>query len=368
MTTFIDIHTITTLGAQNLNRGEEGAPKTTTFGGTERQLLSSQSLKKAMRDYVRENELANVSTRTRLYIEKIAKYVVANTGKNMEEAWDIASDYLVSTGYIGKAPAFEGTVEDADSDSAEKSAQVKLAIAAFTEQAMQGIAVKAFELSEKKEEGTKVAKAALQKELKEVLETGIGLDVALFGTMVANEKAFNVDAAAQIAYAIGTNPFRHDFDFFTAVDDLLEVSGSAMMGNVEFGTSNVYRFGTVSLEGLAKNLGVEPAQAVEYVEAFITAFVRSLPTGKQNSFAARVLPSFVNITIRNTQPLSLVSAFETAVPTAAEAIDALKNRRDVLEQMYDEVPLFSADLEEGGSLRETLDQMRTALLEVASHE
>lgn len=373
MTTYIDIHTITTLGANLLNRGQEGAPKTTTYGGVERQVLSSQSLKKAMRDWVRENDLADISTRTRLYIARIAQHIQAEAETlTLKEAWKIAGEYLVAAEYISKVPDAPVSDDDDGEVTEEAGEKVKLAIAAFSETALKQIGVDALRFKALKEASSKPPLkkdlSNLKKEFAQTLKEGIALDVALFGTMVANNKSYSVDAAAQVAYAISTNAFRREFDFYTAVDDLLEENGSAMMGDVEYGTSNVYRFATVSLEALAENLGVSPAEAVHHVETFILANIKALPTGKQNSFAARVLPSFVNVTVRDTQPISLVSAFETAVPTAAEAEQAFKAQRDTLESMYDEAPLLSIDFDESTTLPELIEQVRVTLTEVSASE
>lgn len=370
MTTYIDIHTITTLGANLLNRGQEGAPKTTTYGGVERQVLSSQSLKKAMRDWVKANDLADISTRTRLYIARIAENIQAEDETlSLKDAWKIAGDYLVAANYLSKAP--DAPVSDDDSDEVSENAgeKVKLAIAAFSEGAMKQIGKNALHLKALKDEGTKPpTKQNLKKEFAQTLKEGVALDVALFGTMVANDKSYSVDAAAQVAYAISTNAFRREFDFYAAVDDLLEENGSAMLGDVEYGTSNIYRYATVSLEALAANLGVTPQEAIQHVETFLLANIKALPTSKQNSFAARVLPSFVNVSVRTSQPLSFVSAFETAVSTAAEAQTAFKAQRDTFESMYDEVPLLSADLDGSTTLPELIEQVRTTLTEVSTNE
>jgi len=44
MTTFVQIHTLQTFPACNLNRGDDGRPKTLVYGGVERIRYSSQAL------------------------------------------------------------------------------------------------------------------------------------------------------------------------------------------------------------------------------------------------------------------------------------------------------------------------------------
>lgn len=50
MTTFVQIHTLQTFPACNLNRGDDGRPKTLVYGGVERIRYSSQALKFALRN------------------------------------------------------------------------------------------------------------------------------------------------------------------------------------------------------------------------------------------------------------------------------------------------------------------------------
>ena len=62
---FLDIHVIQTLPPSNINRDDTGSPKTAVYGGVRRARVSSQSWKKAMRDYFKENgNLSNVGVRS----------------------------------------------------------------------------------------------------------------------------------------------------------------------------------------------------------------------------------------------------------------------------------------------------------------
>ena len=67
---------------------------------------------------------------------------------------------------------------------------------------------------------------------------------------------------------------------------------------------------------LDRHLGA--GKAAEVVRSFGEAFIRSMPTGKQNTFANRTLPDAVYVTIREDQPVNLCGAFERAVPQSAE--------------------------------------------------
>ena len=102
--------------------------------------------------------------------------------------------------------------------------------------------------------------------------------------------------------------------FFTAMDDRSpeDTAGAGMIGTVEYLSATFYRYATLDIYHLCENLG-SAAATVHAIEAFCTAFVRSMPTGKQNTFANRTLPSAVVMQLRDTQPVSLVNAFERPV-------------------------------------------------------
>ena len=157
-----------------------------------------------------------------------------------------------------------------------------------------------------------------KKEVKKIFKSENSIDVALFGRMVADDADLNVDAACQVAHAISTHAAENEFDFFTAVDDdksraeEREDAGAGMMGTIEFSSATMYRYATVNLDLLHENLGDAEA-TLRALTSFIEAFVKTMPTGKQNTFANRTLPSMVAVQVRDDQPVSLVGAFERPV-------------------------------------------------------
>ena len=157
-------------------------------------------------------------------------------------------------------------------------------------------------------EDGKLDKAACQAALK-TLPT---VDLALFGRMVADDPCLNFDAAAQVAHAISTHAVENEYDYFTAVDDCApeDNAGAGHLGTVEFNSSTLYRYATVNVEDLRKMLGQKTPKAVR---AFVDAFIRSMPTGKQNTFANWTRPDAVYVTVRKDQPINLAGAFEKPV-------------------------------------------------------
>ena len=163
--------------------------------------------------------------------------------------------------------------------------------------------------------------------LQNALTASPAVDMALFGRMVASDPSLNYDAAAQVAHSISTHRVQNEYDYFTAVDDFApeDNAGAGHLGTVEYNSSTLYRYATVNVLELEKHLGKEDAALA--VKAFAQAFIRSMPTGKQNTFANRTLPDAVYIAVRGDQPVNLCGAFEQAVPPSANGyVETSKQR------------------------------------------
>ena len=104
------------------------------------------------------------------------------------------------------------------------------------------------------EDGKAVIQVA--KELKKLIsrkDKVYAADIALFGRMVADDKAMNVDASCQVAHSISTHPLDTEVDYFTAVDDLKETdddAGAAMIDQVELNGSCHYRYLNIDIASL----------------------------------------------------------------------------------------------------------------------
>jgi CRISPR system Cascade subunit CasC len=175
------------------------------------------------------------------------------------------------------------------------------------------------------------------------------VDIAMFGRMVADMTDINVDAACQVAHAISVHAVDNEFDYFTAVDDRKQdaaETGAGMIGYIEFNSSTLYRYATVDVDALHETLGSATATQAA-VKAFLAAFARSMPTGKQNTFAHRTLPDAIIVRMRDTQPINLVGAFETPIRETHEAgriklaADALAAHTVAVESAYGEQPVGS---------------------------
>ncbi len=312
---FLDIHVIQAVPPSNINRDDTGSPKTAQYGGVTRARVSSQSWKKAMRDYFNANGIyANVGIRSLDIIKYIAdKIQEKDSSKSDDEAIKLASETLEKAGVKSKdnrlkALFFMGSAQ------ADKLAQA----------AIDGIVDK--------------------KGLHVILKNNPAIDIALFGRMVADDPSLNEDASAQVAHAISTHAVQTEFDFFTATDDLApkDNAGAGMLGTIEYNSSTLYRYANVAAHELVKQLENNKEATKNALILFVESFVKSMPTGKINTFANQTLPSAVVVALRSDRPVNIIAAFEMPVKTNGgyieSSIDQLeKGLRDA--QMFVSTPL-----------------------------
>lgn len=294
---YVDIHVLQNVPPSCINRDDTGSPKTAKYGGAVRSRVSSQAWKHEMRKMFREllGE-EEVGVRTKKVTQMIADAVKEiDSGLEDEKVNKLVSDALKSAGI------------KTDKDG---SSPVLMFFSAAQARSLARLAIN----------GSKD-----KKEYQKALNAAPSIDMALFGRMVAADPSLNFDAAAQVAHAVSTHAVHNEYDYFTAVDDLNqdEESGAGHLGTVEFNSATLYRYATVNAAELQKNLGSRTADAVE---CFVEAFIKTMPTGKQNTFANRTLPDFVYITLRTDQPVNLVGAFEKPVSGADGYLEESERR------------------------------------------
>lgn len=311
---FVDIHVLQTVPPSCLNRDDTGSPKTAIYGGTTRSRVSSQSWKHAMRGLFKENmPKEDLAYRTKEVMQLIIRELES---RNYPEDTTVAAEALLTAaGMKLKKNAKTGLI-NRDALFFISNAQVR---------ALVDLLLSNSDFLEKS--SSKEYKAMAQLALKQ----NPGIDIALFGRMVAEEPSLNTDASSQVAHAISTHSVSTEFDFFTAVDDLApeDNAGAGHIGTVEFNSATLYRYATLAVHDLNNNLG---EVAKDAVTQFVQAFVYSMPTGKQNTFANRTLPDVVQISLREDQPVNFVGAFEKAVPISKEGYVQESARRLVAHE------------------------------------
>src|SRR5260370_22198483 len=78
----IELHILQSFPVSCLNRDDVGSPKTAVFGGVNRARLSSQSLKRAIREYAQDNlpHARFGGERTKLIVEPLAEALKRHGG------------------------------------------------------------------------------------------------------------------------------------------------------------------------------------------------------------------------------------------------------------------------------------------------
>lgn len=189
----------------------------------------------------------------------------------------------------------------------------------------------------------------------------LNIDVALFGRMITSNVFKDVDSAVQVAHSITTNKVVLETDYFVAMDDSgmkKDDVGADMIGITKFlGTACYYKFICLNVKQLWNNLigNDHPSRAItttsiiktesilnKTIKEFVKAAVVSIPSGKQNSFAALTFPSCVVMETHksNGRVISYANAFESPVnivegePISVTSEKRLKNHIDSMDRVY----------------------------------
>lgn len=315
MSTFIDIHVLQTVPSSNMNRDDTGRPKTAIFGGVPRARVSSQAWKRATRnDFGSHLSSDERGVRTRRIVEELVARI-----RKLDDTLDDAGAIVLAKSVMAAA-GIKFKAARSKKDAAASPFDLSEYLLFVSNQQLDRLARLAVDA------GDGVDKVAAKK----ALDSDHGIEVALFGRMVADDSSLNVDASVQVAHAISTHVVEPEYDYYTAVDDKTskddEDAGAGMIGVIEFNSSTLYRYATIDLTQLVENLG-DVEVAGRAVEAFARSFVVSLPSGKQNSFAHSTLPDAVIAQVRNRRPVNLVGAFELPIkPDDTAAISTLSAR------------------------------------------
>ncbi len=328
---YVDFHILQTVPPSCINRDDTGSPKTAVYGGVLRARVSSQAWKHAMRAAFAENAQLDVGKRTKKAAELVKEQILV-LDPEQKKADKMAKEALK---YVGiKSDDKKGTDALIFISSAQAKALAELVVGGCTK----------------------------DEEYEEALIENPSADMVLFGRMVAQKASLKYDAAAQVAHSISTHAVQNEYDYFTAVDDCQaeDNAGAGHLGTVEYNSSTLYRYATVNVMELAGQLGA--AQTAETVRAFGEAFLFSMPTGKQNTFANRTLPDAVYVTLREDQPVNLCGAFERAVPRSVQGYAAPSKAAlaQYAQQMYSSFAEAPAQSFTVGSGLEELAPAQTA--------
>ena len=389
-----EIHALQSVPPSNINRGDDGMPKTAIFGGEKRGRISSQAWKHAIRKYFGTffGDEWN-GKRTLLFCEMVAD-IITEIDFSIERplALTIAEEALGKVDFDLNAPKKgsdekeekeKENVSDESKDSAYESKTLFFASVAQAN-AVANLAVREYHvktavlslLSDEngkqyetdkitaignavvsklndilgKKDSLKALKNLFdiagieyktgkkketmpldipEKVIKELVAFACeqcdfskaaykaamnekpSVDMVLFGRMFAKDPDLNLDACCQVAHALTTHAVRTEYDYFTAKDDLKEGKGAAMISDIPYLSGTFYRYSSINVTELAK---YDLSESVaDIVQAYVEAFIKTIPSGKINSFGHSVLPEYIYIVVRNDRPLNLVNSFEKPI-------------------------------------------------------
>jgi len=321
MTRFIQLHLLTSYPPANLNRDDLGQPKTARFGGVTRLRISSQSLKRAWRtsELFQQQLAGTVGTRTKRLGKDAVHDPLIAAGISEKDAKQWATTIAAVYGAVKKDDPLE--IEQLVHVAPEERRTLDVLVQTLI----------------------KEKRAPSKEELDALLHDQTAVDIAMFGRMLASEPVHNMDAAIQVAHAIGVHGSAIENDYFTAVDDLnTDDPRAAHIGETGFAAAVFYQYICIDRALLKRNLNGDDALTQKGLRALAEAAHRTAPKGKQNSFASRSYAHFSMAEKGNQQPRSLSLAFVQPVGEgdtiadgyAAEAIERLTKLSQNMDAVY----------------------------------
>lgn len=339
----IEYHILQTFPVTCLNRDDVGAPKTAIVGGTKRARVSSQCWKRQVR-LALNAEGVQLAVRTKKLEELILKYIVnKDDPKIIESVKTVASllsdDTLVFFSNAEAEKIAEYITQNEILDSNNRLIE--------TEKRLVGNLSRYIKTEKKENMGLN------------------GLDLALFGRMIAKAPTLDIEAAASFSHAITTHKIASEIDYFTAVDDLMleDNKGAGHISSLEFTSGTFYRYISLNLGLLFDYFGNEE-DLFSAVNAFTKALYLAVPAARQKTQSGYCLWDFAHVYIRKGQEMQL--SFDSAVkPNKGEGGYLISSINEMEEKLKKNENLMGSLFGELGeyTFGDTLDHGIDGLLE-----
>ncbi|WP_041794690.1 type I-E CRISPR-associated protein Cas7/Cse4/CasC [Pararhodospirillum photometricum] len=363
----LDFHVLTVYPPHNVNRDEDGRPKTAMFGGTVRGRISSQAKKRAIRLSPHFQDLQR-ATRTRK-TGIITWRALGEAGVEDEKIRILAAlSVNFALGGGGKKPQkktvaeFLKALEEKKSRDniariqAEQACDEKTARLYVLEEELRSAQALVISTKEmvKLDAWTKTLAAACREagqnawkkaetlcaelcEKKSLLsKEDLDEDTVLFGRMVAADAKHNVEATSMVSHAITTHRFSIEGDYFSAAEELKDLgeTGAAHTSYAFFGSGVYYQHAVLDVGALCQSLGKDRARQAAL--AFVNGLLAAQPGGKRNSYASDVLAAYL-LCSRGTAPSfnAALAFLEPVVPEKGQDLLAVSAKR--LREYYDTV-------------------------------
>lgn len=375
----IELHELVPYAVNAANSGEFGEVKHATIGGISRVIMSSQSLKYAIRTVMAQNNL-----RTNYYVNEI-----------INRCFEIDSDLATDAKFVKQVLDSFNIALKTD----EKKNKKDVATDNNIEKLMNGVGLKSktTEVTSRSEinDIAKVLidayrsgcdKVETQKRLNE-MDRFVDLWTAAFGRMSTNSLFDNIEGAVQTSMSYSVDAFLHQTDYFSVVDSLKQkyepyVSGAANNQDRSISSNTMYRYMSISVETLARNYRIlerlgagnvyEDSAAKEFanfVAELMIYFTYSHPIAKQHGMASMPTPSAIGIFVgKNIFTCTMDNAFNRVVQAShnSSVVEEAANRmidwteNDMLVEQYDSAVMWVPAATKDSNTVETRHSMNNA--------
>lgn len=334
---FVQIHTLRDYSTALPNRGQDGLAKRTVYGGIERQRISSQSFKAALRDNptlvrtdhggkvvgdtmkdLAKNLNLDMSVRSAMIGERKVIPALKSRGFRDEDAksWSDAVMGLWRR---------EGAKVDADTPIVVGEREI-IALAEACA-ALAKAKLKPNELyklvDSQRELGKASPEAQRAVESMRAVSSNAGLDGALFGRFATGIAVNNIDSAVHVAHLVTAHPLFSVTDFFS-VQDLLKTGegedrGGSHINTAELTSGLFYGYVVIDVGQLDRNFAaLTNEQRAGIVGWLVRAVAQVELAAKLGSTAPYSGLRELMIEIGRRQPRSLIGAFERPVEATRE--------------------------------------------------
>ena len=332
---FLQFHLLTAFPPHNVNRDEDGRPKTVRYGDVQRGRISSQARKRAIR---MAGQFAGAEWDGTLGLPPEDGHLRRST--RTREAGLLAYDRLLTAGAtpfaaVVVAQAVNVAIGGADKlrklDEIRKDFDKQAKIAGDDAQALrkeliakkviissQGLVVSTRELARldqklaelnPTDDDTVIAWANRLARDGLLTADDIDEDIALFGRMVAANPERNEEAAVSLSHAITTHAYAPEADYFSAGEELNVQggTGAAITAYAYFGGGIYYQHAVVDVPHLAKRLG--NARAAKALDVLVHGLATAQPRGRRNAFSSDTVASWIALDAGTGPTSNLALAF-----------------------------------------------------------
>lgn len=328
---FVQIHTLRDYSTALPNRGQDGLAKRTIYGGIERQRISSQSFKAALRD-----NPTLVRTKNGKIIDDTMKDLARSLGLDMSVRSALIGERKLIPALVaqklsaGDAKAWsdaimglwrrEGAKVEADTPivvgEKEIGALAEACVALAKAKQKPEVLYKLIDSARELRKASPGAQKAV--ESMRAVASNAGIDGALFGRFATGIAVNNVDSAVHVAHLVTVHTLFSVTDFFS-VQDLLKTGqgedrGGSHINTAELTSGQFYGYVVIDIGQLNMNFAdlTKPERA-RIAGWLVRAVAQVEPAAKLGSTAPYAGLRELMVEIGKRQPRSLIGAFERPV-------------------------------------------------------